>query len=332
MSRSGRSRLGPRRRRPDDLADRSRERRHRGALQSPALHRTTSSRGGERSGSATSMRSTGTPEASRGSIRRPLSSPGLPLVLPAPRKAKRPSRPCPGSASLPSAQARSGRSIPMARSPGSTPRRASFRPRFPLKRRASVALRSAREASGSWGMDRTWCGSTRRRTGRESRSRSCHRPCRDRHGRRLGVGEPRLKRASSGGSSPAPSLASTIESRWGEGVVALAFGEGALWAANYADGTIARIDPATNEVTTPKRMPGNLQGIAAGAGSAWVSVVGGTTAGPLSTAACGPPESGGQSPDLLIVSDAPLQGSRRRHAPDRGCDPLRAPAPWVPGR
>jgi DNA-binding SARP family transcriptional activator/ABC-type branched-subunit amino acid transport system substrate-binding protein/DNA-binding beta-propeller fold protein YncE len=95
----------------------------------------------------------------------------------------------------------------------------------------------------------------------------------------------------------------------GRGVVALAFGEGALWAANYADGTIARIDPATNEVTRPViRMPGNVQGIAAGAGSAWVSVVGGTSTGPLSTAACGQPESGGKSPDLLIASDLALQG------------------------
>jgi DNA-binding SARP family transcriptional activator/streptogramin lyase/ABC-type branched-subunit amino acid transport system substrate-binding protein len=104
-------------------------------------------------------------------------------------------------------------------------------------------------------------------------------------------------------------VARTIEVSVGRGVVAVAFGEGALWAANYADGTIARIDPATNEVTRT-RMPGNLQGIAAGAGSAWVSVVGKTTAGPLSTAACGPLESGGQSPDLLIASDTPLQGEQ----------------------
>jgi DNA-binding SARP family transcriptional activator/ABC-type branched-subunit amino acid transport system substrate-binding protein/DNA-binding beta-propeller fold protein YncE len=96
----------------------------------------------------------------------------------------------------------------------------------------------------------------------------------------------------------------------GRGVVALAFGEGALWAANYADGTIARIDPATNEVTRHLALPGNVQGIAAGAGSAWVSVVGGTSAGPLSTAACGRPESDGTRPDVLIVSDFPLQGGQ----------------------
>jgi DNA-binding SARP family transcriptional activator/ABC-type branched-subunit amino acid transport system substrate-binding protein/streptogramin lyase len=103
-------------------------------------------------------------------------------------------------------------------------------------------------------------------------------------------------------------LANTIAV--GRGVVAVAFGEGALWAANYADGTIARIDPATNEVTTRKRMPGNVQGIAAGAGSAWVSVGRETTGGPLSIPACGQPESGGKSPDLLIASDGPLQGQQ----------------------
>jgi branched-chain amino acid transport system substrate-binding protein len=111
----------------------------------------------------------------------------------------------------------------------------------------------------------------------------------------------------------APSLATTIEV--GRGVVALAFGEGALWAANYADGTIARIDPATNGVTRPLiRMPGNVQGIAAGAGSAWASVVRGTTADSLSIPACGPLESGGKSADLLIASDIPLQGFQASEA------------------
>ena len=93
----------------------------------------------------------------------------------------------------------------------------------------------------------------------------------------------------------------------GPGVMAVAFGEGALWAANYADGTIARIDPATNKVTAIQ-MHGNLQGIAAGEGSAWVSVVGGTTAGPLPTSICGQPEASGKRPDVLIASDFPLQG------------------------
>jgi branched-chain amino acid transport system substrate-binding protein len=96
----------------------------------------------------------------------------------------------------------------------------------------------------------------------------------------------------------------------GRGVIALAFGEGALWAANYADGTVARIDPTTNEVTRPFAFSGNVQGIAAGAGSAWVSVVGWTSTSALSTPACAPPESGGKRPDVLIASDLPLQGAQ----------------------
>jgi DNA-binding SARP family transcriptional activator/ABC-type branched-subunit amino acid transport system substrate-binding protein/streptogramin lyase len=94
----------------------------------------------------------------------------------------------------------------------------------------------------------------------------------------------------------------------GLGVFALAFGEGALWAANYADGTVARIDPTTNEVTRSFELSGNVQGIAAGAGSAWASVVGWTSTSPLSTPPCRRPETGGKTPDLLIVSDFPLQG------------------------
>ena len=96
----------------------------------------------------------------------------------------------------------------------------------------------------------------------------------------------------------------------GRGVVALAFGEGALWAANYADGTVARIDPATNEVTR-RAMPGNLQGIAAGAGSAWVSVVGGRPPVPL---------------------DRRLRAARVGRAKPRPADRLRRPAPGRAGQ
>ena len=54
----------------------------------------------------------------------------------------------------------------------------------------------------------------------------------------------------------------------------VAFGAGAVWAANWNDGTVSRVDPATNAVTA--RIPvGATQALAAGAGSAWVSVAGG---------------------------------------------------------
>ena len=74
-------------------------------------------------------------------------------------------------------------------------------------------------------------------------------------------------------------------------------------------------------------MPGNVQGIAAGEGSAWVSVVEGNDRWPALDPACGQPESGGKSPDLLIASDVPLQGEQASGTRTLvGCDPLRAPA------
>jgi DNA-binding SARP family transcriptional activator/ABC-type branched-subunit amino acid transport system substrate-binding protein len=93
----------------------------------------------------------------------------------------------------------------------------------------------------------------------------------------------------------------------GAGVTAVAFGAGAVWTGNYIDGTVARVDPATNAVTgrTPVDAP---QAVAAGAGGAWVSVAGRSTGGPLRSPPCGPVESGGEKPDVLIASDLPLQG------------------------
>jgi len=93
----------------------------------------------------------------------------------------------------------------------------------------------------------------------------------------------------------------------GIGVTFVAFGDGSLWTGNYVDGTVARIDPSTNmlEARTSVSAP---QALAAGAGSAWVSVAGGTTEGALTVSGCGPVASGGRTPDVLIASDLPLQG------------------------
>ncbi len=66
----------------------------------------------------------------------------------------------------------------------------------------------------------------------------------------------------------------------GVGVSYIAFGEGAVWTANYLDGTVSRIDPRTNEVTAKKSI-GVPQAIAAGEGSAWVSVAGAPSEGEL---------------------------------------------------
>jgi ABC-type branched-subunit amino acid transport system substrate-binding protein len=91
----------------------------------------------------------------------------------------------------------------------------------------------------------------------------------------------------------------------GVGVTFLAYDAGAIWAANYSDGTVARIDVRTNEVAaTPV---GAVQGLAAGAGSAWVSTAGATLADGLPQT-CGQLLSGAARPDVLIASDLLLQG------------------------
>jgi ABC-type branched-subunit amino acid transport system substrate-binding protein len=93
----------------------------------------------------------------------------------------------------------------------------------------------------------------------------------------------------------------------GRGVTFVTFGEGAVWTGNYVDGTIARVDPRTSTVTA-KASVGAPQALAAGAGSAWVSVAGETTEGALTTTACSEVASGPGTPDVLIASDFPLQG------------------------
>jgi branched-chain amino acid transport system substrate-binding protein len=90
-------------------------------------------------------------------------------------------------------------------------------------------------------------------------------------------------------------------------VTYIAFGAGALWTANYINSTVARIDPATNKVT---HIPvGGAQALAAGAGSAWVSSAAGAQSGTLPASRCSDVDSGGRTPDVLIASDLPLQGS-----------------------
>ena len=94
----------------------------------------------------------------------------------------------------------------------------------------------------------------------------------------------------------------------GFGVTQIAYGDGAVWAANVATGTVSRVDPGTDEVTTSRTLAGTPQGLAVGDGSVWVSLAGGTSNGALPAAECGPVESGGAKPDVLIASDLPLQG------------------------
>jgi ABC-type branched-subunit amino acid transport system substrate-binding protein/predicted Ser/Thr protein kinase len=93
----------------------------------------------------------------------------------------------------------------------------------------------------------------------------------------------------------------------GRGATFVTFGEGAVWTGNYVDGKVARIDPRTNKVTA-KASVGAPQALAAGAGSAWVSVAGETTEGALSRTTCNEVASGAGTPDVLIASDLVLQG------------------------
>jgi ABC-type branched-subunit amino acid transport system substrate-binding protein/glutamine cyclotransferase len=93
----------------------------------------------------------------------------------------------------------------------------------------------------------------------------------------------------------------------GVGVEYVAYGAGAAWTANYIDGHVTRVDPETSKVTARARI-GAAQSLAAGEGSAWVSTAG-ATAGNLPEDVCGPLESGGRTPDVLVASDLPLQGT-----------------------
>jgi ABC-type branched-subunit amino acid transport system substrate-binding protein/DNA-binding beta-propeller fold protein YncE len=93
----------------------------------------------------------------------------------------------------------------------------------------------------------------------------------------------------------------------GVGVTYVAYGDGAVWTANYVDGMLTRVDPRTARVTARVRI-GAAQSLAAGAGAAWVSTAGATARGTLPEPACGELVTRGGRPDVLLVSDLPLQG------------------------
>ncbi len=83
------------------------------------------------------------------------------------------------------------------------------------------------------------------------------------------------------------------------GVDALAFTSGSLWAVNPLEGTLSRIDPSTNEVAKTIAIGGTPRDVAAGNGSLWVSDAG---------ASCGKPlYEGDGEPQYLVVSDLALR-------------------------
>jgi YVTN family beta-propeller protein len=59
----------------------------------------------------------------------------------------------------------------------------------------------------------------------------------------------------------------------GAGPYSIAVGEGAVWVANWIDGTVSRIDPASNTVVATIPV-GDVEFVAAGGGSVWVSIGG----------------------------------------------------------
>ena len=91
----------------------------------------------------------------------------------------------------------------------------------------------------------------------------------------------------------------------------LAFSDNALWATSFVDGTVARIDPRTNTVTSRVRLVATPQGLAAGSSGVWASVAGGGRSGSLPVPECSPVVTGGNGkPDVVIASDLPLQGPK----------------------
>jgi DNA-binding beta-propeller fold protein YncE len=105
---------------------------------------------------------------------------------------------------------------------------------------------------------------------------------------------------------PGPNpIARSIDVGAGSGYIA--YGAGAVWVANYTDGTVSRINPRTNRVTS-RRPIGPVQALAVGEGAAWVTVAGAARDGTLPASACSPIEAGGGTPDVLVASDLPLQG------------------------
>jgi YVTN family beta-propeller protein len=52
----------------------------------------------------------------------------------------------------------------------------------------------------------------------------------------------------------------------------VATGFGSVWVTNYDDGTVSRVDPATNEVVATIEVGRHPDHIAAGEGGVWVAV------------------------------------------------------------
>ena len=95
-------------------------------------------------------------------------------------------------------------------------------------------------------------------------------PVRDRGRRRRAVGGERGVGDGDARSTRGPKP-SCPRSRVGNGPSALAFGEGAVWVVNRHDGTLSRIDPATNAVSWSVGVGTDPTAVAVGEGAVWVA-------------------------------------------------------------
>lgn len=123
--------------------------------------------------------------------------------------------------------------------------------------------------------------------------------------------------------TPAATISLGVE----RGPARLVIGAGAAWVAS-SDGTLSRIDPATNAVHAVSVAPG-LRDVAVAAGRVWVTAgpgpgttVSQSLAAPnvraLPTSSCSPIYSQGGQPQYLIAADLPLQGFERAAAAQAG--------------
>ena len=95
----------------------------------------------------------------------------------------------------------------------------------------------------------------------------------------------------------------------GLGATAVTYGDGTVWVTNFVRDEIVRVNARTNEVTDTIRLAGTPPSVATGAGAAWVSIAGISSGENLPASICSPVLAGGSDPDVLIVSDLPLQGA-----------------------
>jgi branched-chain amino acid transport system substrate-binding protein len=95
----------------------------------------------------------------------------------------------------------------------------------------------------------------------------------------------------------------------GLGATAVTYGDGTVWVTNFVRDEVVRVNARTNEVTDTIPLAGTPPSVATGEGTAWVSIAGIPSGESLPASVCGPVLAGGRNPDVLIVSDLPLQGA-----------------------